>query len=141
MLALCGNPPPMQRETERDTERNLSNDNRLSRRNRPIRHQESGGKSCGTDTANYGRKAPTQWTSRSCITPEIAEQLHQNALSPSTRRRKLLAWSYGENESSPWTPVCILTSVLMNTSQLAQRNPGQPGKHSTDYVHRLAGQE
>ena len=26
-----------------------------------------------------------------------------NALGPSTRR---LAWSYGENDSSPWTPVC-----------------------------------
>ena len=94
------------KETERDTERNLSNDNRMSHRNRPVRHQESGGKSYGTDTANYGRKAPTQWTSRSCITPEIAEQLLQNALSPSTRRRKLLTWSYGENDSIPWTPVC-----------------------------------
>ena len=35
-----------------------------------------------------------------------------NALSPSTRRRKPLAWSYGENESSPWTPVCTLTWAL-----------------------------
>ena len=48
-----------------------------TRRNRPIRHQESGGKSYGTDTANYGWKAPTQWTSRSCATPEIAEEFHQ----------------------------------------------------------------
>ena len=43
----------------------------------PIRHQESDGKSFGTDTANYGPKAPTQWTSRSCVMPEIAEQFHQ----------------------------------------------------------------
>ena len=28
-----------------------------------------------------------------------------------------------------------------NTSQLAQRNPGQPGRHSTGCVPRLAGQE
>ena len=49
--------------------------------------------------------------------------------------------SYGENDSSPWTPECILTSVLTNTSQLAQRNPGQPGRHSTGCVPRLAGQE
>ena len=46
-------------------------------RNRPIGHQESGEKSYGTDMANYGRKAPTQWASWSCVTPEIAEQLHQ----------------------------------------------------------------
>ena len=31
----------------------------------------------------------------------------------------------------PWTPECILTSVLTNTSQLAQRIPGQSGGHST----------
>ena len=42
----------------------------------PIRHQESGGKSYGTDTASYGRKAPTQWTSRSGATPQIAEDLY-----------------------------------------------------------------
>ena len=64
-----------------------------------------------------------------------------NALSPSTRRRKPLAWSYGENDSSPWMPVCTLTSVLTNTFQLAQRFPGQPGRHWTGCVHRLAGQE
>ena len=44
---------------------------------RPIRHQESGGKSYGTDSTNYGPKAPTQWTSRSGATPGIAEELHQ----------------------------------------------------------------
>ena len=44
-------------------------------------------------------------------------------LSPSTRLRKLPAWSYGENDSSPWTPECILTSMLTNTSQLAQITP------------------
>ena len=38
---------------------------------------ESDGKSYGADTANYGRKAPTQWTSRSGATPEIAEELYQ----------------------------------------------------------------
>ena len=58
-----------------------------------------------------------------------------NALSPSRRRRKLLAWSCGVNDSSPWTPVCTLTSVLKNTSQLAQRSPGQPGRHSTGCVY------
>ena len=51
------------KETGRDTELNLPNDHKLSdadkyqqsactRRNRPIRHQESGGKLYGTDTAN-----------------------------------------------------------------------------------------
>ena len=76
------------KETGCDTEWNLSNDHRLSeadkyqqsgrtRRNRPIRHQESGGKSYGTGSTNYGPKAPTQWTSRSRATPEIAEELHQ----------------------------------------------------------------
>ena len=39
-------------------------------------HQESGGKSYGTDTASYTRKAPTQWTSRSGDTPQIAEKLY-----------------------------------------------------------------
>ena len=34
-----------------------------------------------------------------------------------------------------------LTSVLTNTSQLAQRIPGQPGRHSTGCIHRLGGQE
>ena len=37
--------------------------------------------------------------------------------------------------------MCILTSVLTNTSQLTQRTPGQPGRHSTGCVHRLAGRE
>ena len=74
------------KETGCDTEWNLSNDHRLSeadkhqqsahtRRNRPIRHQESGGKSYRKDSACYGPKAPTQWTSRSGATPEIAEEL------------------------------------------------------------------
>ena len=50
------------------------------------------------------------------------------------------AISYGEKDSSPWTSVCILTSVLTNTAQLAQRIPGQPGRHSTGCVHSLTGQ-
>ena len=73
--------------TERDTERNLSNGHRLSeankhqqsartRRNRGTRRYESGGKSYGADTANYGPKPPTQWTSRSGATPEIAEEFY-----------------------------------------------------------------
>ena len=37
--------------------------------------------------------------------------------------------------------MCTLTSALTNTSQLAQRIPGQPGRHSTGCVHRMAGQE
>ena len=68
-------------------------------------------------------------------------RVSSNAQSPSTRQRKLFACSYGENDSSPWAPVCTLTSVLTNTSQLAQITPGQPGRHSTRCVHRLAGQE
>ena len=60
---------------------------------------------------------------------------------PIKRLRKLPDWSYGEIDSSPWTPECILTSVLTNPSQLAQIIPGQPGRHSTGCVHRLAGQE
>ena len=60
------------------TNHRLSEANKYhTRRNRPIRHQESGGKSYGTDSTNYGPKAPTQWTSRSGATPEIAEELHQ----------------------------------------------------------------
>ena len=66
----------------------MSNDHKLSeadkypqsartRWNRPIRHQESDGKSHRTDTANYGPKAPTQWTSQSGASPEIAEELYQ----------------------------------------------------------------
>ena len=55
-----------------------------------------------------------------------------NALGPSTRRRKMLAWTYGENDSSPWTPVCTLTSVLTNTFQLAQRTSGRPGSTQPD---------
>ena len=65
-----------------DFELNLSNDHRLSeankyqqsartRRNRPVRHQESGGKSYGMNMANYG-----QWTSRSGAKPEIAEEFY-----------------------------------------------------------------
>ena len=57
------------KETEGDTEWNLLNDHRLSeanqhqqsvhtRRNRPTRYQESGGKSYGTDTANYVERHP-----------------------------------------------------------------------------------
>ena len=42
-----------------------------------MRYQERGVKTFRTDTANYGRKAPTQWTSRSRVTTEIAEQFHQ----------------------------------------------------------------
>ena len=34
-----------------------------------------------------------------------------------------------------------LTSALTNSFQLAQRIPGQPGRHSTGCVHRLTGQE
>ena len=64
----------------------------------------------------------------------------RTALSQSTLLRKLPAWSYGEIDSNPWTPECILTSVLTNTFQLAQRIPGQPGRHSTGCVHRLVGQ-
>ena len=47
--------------------------------------------------------------------------------------------SYEENDSIPWTPVNTLSSVLTNTSQLAQRIPGLPGRHSTGCVHRLVG--
>ena len=60
---------------------------------------------------------------------------------PLTRPRKLIAWSYGGNDSSSWTPVCTLTSMLTNTSHLAQTTPGQPGRHSTGCVHWLAGQD
>ena len=47
-------------------------------------------------------------------------------------------WLWGERL---WTPVCTLTSALTNTSQVAQRIPGQPGRHSTGCGHRSAGQE
>ena len=35
----------------------------------------------------------------------------RHALSTSTRLRKLPAWSYGENDSSPWMPECINISA------------------------------
>ena len=42
------------------------------------------------------------------IAPSDIRRASSKALSPSTRRRKLPAWSYGEKDSSPWTPVCTL---------------------------------
>ena len=65
------------RSYHRLSEANKYQQSAHTRRNRPIIHQESGGKSYGTDSTNYGPKAPTQWTSRSGATPEIAEELHQ----------------------------------------------------------------
>ena len=66
--------------------------------------------------------------SKSAQSKDISEWSHpwdrggslSNAMSPSTRRRRPLAWSYGEIDSSPWTPVCTFTSVLTNTSSLAR---------------------
>ena len=53
------------------------------------------------------------------------------------------ARSRGVMERTTRAPVCQCapSSVLTNTFQLAQRIPGQPGRHSTGCVHRLAGQE
>ena len=50
---------------------------------------------------------------------------------PNLTAKAARIWSYGENDSSPWTPVCTLTSVLTNTFQLAQRIPEgtQPGEY------------
>ena len=94
-----------------------------TRRNHPIRHQESGGKSYGTETEKYGPNTTTQWTSLSGATHKIAEELHQmhRAHQHDGKSR-----SHGANDSSPWTPVYTLTSVLTNTSPLPQRIPGQP---------------
>ena len=62
-------------------------------RNRPTRHQESGGKSYGTDTASCGRKAPTQWTSRSGATPQIAEQLYDmQPINTTAKAARLELW-------------------------------------------------
>ena len=58
------------------TRKNIIRKLRNSKWDRPIIQQESGGKSYGTDTVDYGRKASTQWTSRRCATPEIAEQFY-----------------------------------------------------------------
>ena len=140
------------KETGCDTEWNLSNDHKLSdadkykqsactRRNRPIRHQESG--------RQVVRNGHGKLRTKGTHSIDISEWCHawnrgrasSNALTPSTRRWNPLAWSYGENDSSPSTPVYTLISVLTNTSQLAQRIPGQPGRHSTGCVHRLAGRE
>ena len=65
-----------------------------TRRNRPIRHQESGGKSYGTDTASYGRKAAAQWISRSGATPEIAEELYdmQKPINTTAKVARLELW-------------------------------------------------
>ena len=128
-----------------------TNDHRLSEanqhqqsartsRNRPIRHQESGGKSYGTDTANDGRKATTQWTSRSCATPEIADEFHQM---DRAHQHDGESCSHGVMERTIQAPgcQCAPTAVLTNTFQLAQRTRRQPGRHSTGCVHRVAGQE
>ena len=38
-------------------------------------------------------------------------RVSSNAQGPSTRQRKLFAWSYGENDSSPWTPVSVHLNI------------------------------
>ena len=64
-------------------------------RNRSIRHQDSGGKSYGTDTANHGPCTPTRWTSRSGATPEIAKerlQLHSEPINTTAKAARMERW-------------------------------------------------
>ena len=108
-----------------------ANENQQSVRtrwNRPVR-LESGGNPYGTDTANYGPKTPTQWTYRSGVTPEIAEEFFFHQMHWA-HQHDGESCSHGENDSSPWTPVCTVTSMLTNTFQLAKRTAGQPARHS-----------
>ena len=151
MLARCGNAPPMQRNWTRHWTKLVEWPQAVWSQQTPTvcpyspesRHQTL------WERWQVVRSGHGKLRTKATHSMDISEWCHAwncgrvllNALSPSTRRRKLLAWSCGENDSSPWTVVCTLTSVLTNTSQLAQRTHGQPGWHSIRCVQRLAGQE
>ena len=149
-LARCGNAPPMQRNWMRHWMKPVEWSQAVWSRQIPTAcpyspespHQTSG------ERWQVVRNGHSKLWTKGTHSMDISEWCHawnhgkasSKALSPLTWQRKLPAWSYGQKDSSPWTPVCTI-SVLTNTSQLAQRTPGQPGRHSTGYVHRLAGQE
>ena len=151
MLAQCGSAPPMQRNWTRHWMKPVGWSQAVWSQPTPTvcpyspesPHQTPG------DRWQVVRNGHGKLWMKGTHSMDISELCHawnrgrvsSNAQSPSTRQRKLFAWSYGENDSSPWTPVCTLTSVLTNTSQLAQITTWQPGRHSTGCVHRLAGQE
>ena len=85
-------------------------------------------------------KAPTQWTYQSGARLKSRKSFI-TCTGPITTTAKAARLELWKERLGPWTPLCTLTSVLTNTSQLAQRTPGQPGRHSAGCVHRLVGQE
>ena len=103
------------KETGHDTEWNLSNDHRMSEADK---YQQS----ARTRQAS-GERWKVVWNGHGKLrvkgthSMDISELCH--------------AWNHGKASSK----------ALTNTSQLAQRTPGQPGRHSTGCVHRLAAQE
>ena len=118
-LSGLGTIHPWKETTERDTKWNLENEHRLFEankhqtyvrtcRNGPTRHQESGCKSCGKDTANYGPRHPLN--GHIGVVPRL--KVLSNAPSPSTRSRKLPARSYGENDWNPGRQSAPLRSGL-----------------------------
>ena len=109
------------KETGCDTEWSLSNDHRLSDTDK---YQQSA-RTAGIGPSDIRRAVASrtertrQATEQSTHSMDISEWCHawnrtrasSNALNPLTQQRKLLAWSYGENDSSPWTPVCTFISA------------------------------
>ena len=111
-----------------------------TRRNRPVRHQESVGSRTERTRQTTDERHPlnghlavvSRLKSRKSL---IKSTEHINT---TARAARLELWR--ERLEHLNTSV-HLTSVLTNTSQLAQRTPGQPGALSIGCVHRLAGQE
>ena len=151
MLALCGNAPPMQRNWTRHWMKPAEWSQDVWSRQIPTvcPYSPESPRQTSGERWQVVQNGHGKLRMKGTHSIDISEWWHawnhgkasSKALSPSTRRRKLPAWSYGERDSRPWMPVCTLTSVLTNTSQLAQIIPGQPGRHSTGCEHRLAGQE
>ena len=152
MLARCRSAPPMQRNWTRHWMKPVewsqavwSQQTQTSvhtSRNRSIRIRRALASRTGRTRQTTDERYPLN--GHLGVVPRLKSRksfIKINALSQPKRRRNLLAWSYGENDSSHWTPVCTLTSVLTNTFQLAQIKPRQPGRHSTTCAHMLAGQE
>ena len=70
-------------------------------------------------------KHPLKWISRSCATPEIAEEFHQMHRA---HQHDGESCSHGVMERTPRAPGST------NIFQLAQSTPGQHGRHSTGCV-------
>ena len=105
MLAWCGNAPPMQRNWTWHWMKPAKWSQDVWSRQIPTvcpyspesPHQTSG------ERWQVVRNGHGKLRTNGIHSMDISEWL-----SPSTRLRNLPAWSYGENDSSPWTPDCIL---------------------------------